>query len=117
MSDKVVIFDTTLRDGEQSPGCSMTLDEKVILARQIEKLGVDIIEAGFPAASDGDFNSVRTVAQEIPPVSGSVHSVILSNGSNECPTFNGVQVYTNLGLHRFIRDIDGGTSKFTLCQQ
>jgi 2-isopropylmalate synthase len=71
-SDKIQIFDTTLRDGEQSPGCSMTLDEKLTLARQIEKLGVDIIEAGFPAASDGDFESVRTVAQEIrrPSIAG-----------------------------------------------
>ncbi len=71
-TEKIQIFDTTLRDGEQSPGCSMTLDEKVTLARQIEKLGVDIIEAGFPAASDGDFESVRTVAQKIrrPSIAG-----------------------------------------------
>ena len=50
MTDRVVIFDTTLRDGEQSPGCSMHPAEKVRLARQLEKLGVDIIEAGFPIA-------------------------------------------------------------------
>jgi 2-isopropylmalate synthase len=62
---KVFIFDTTLRDGEQSPGCSMNLDEKLHLARQLEKLGVDIIEAGFPIASDGDFASVRQIAREI----------------------------------------------------
>ncbi len=71
-SEKIHIFDTTLRDGEQSPGCSMTLDEKLVLARQIEKLGVDIIEAGFPAASDGDFESVHMVAKEIrkPAIAG-----------------------------------------------
>ncbi len=59
---KVAIFDTTLRDGEQSPGCSMDLEEKVRLARQLETLGVDVIEAGFPIASDGDFAAVRAVA-------------------------------------------------------
>src|SRR5271166_306853 len=59
------IFDTTLRDGEQSPGCSMNLSEKLALARQLERLGVDVIEAGFPIASEGDFESVRAVAQEL----------------------------------------------------
>jgi 2-isopropylmalate synthase len=59
---KITIFDTTLRDGEQSPGCSMDLDEKVRLARQLETLGVDVIEAGFPIASEGDFAAVRAVA-------------------------------------------------------
>jgi 2-isopropylmalate synthase len=63
-SDKVTIFDTTLRDGEQSPGCSMNLDEKVALARQLETLGVDVIEAGFPIASEGDFVAVEAVAAE-----------------------------------------------------
>jgi 2-isopropylmalate synthase len=66
MSDETIrIFDTTLRDGEQSPGCSMKLSEKVALARQLEKLGVDIIEAGFPIASEGDFESVRAISEEI----------------------------------------------------
>jgi 2-isopropylmalate synthase len=59
---KVFIFDTTLRDGEQSPGCSMTIEEKVRVARQLELLNVDIIEAGFPIASPGDFEGVRQVA-------------------------------------------------------
>jgi 2-isopropylmalate synthase len=61
----VQIFDTTLRDGEQSPGASMTAEQKVIIARQLEKLGVDVIEAGFAASSDGDFDSVRRVSQEV----------------------------------------------------
>ncbi|HEV2829905.1 MAG TPA: 2-isopropylmalate synthase [Pyrinomonadaceae bacterium] len=61
---KIAVFDTTLRDGEQSPGCSMNLAEKVRMARQLEALGVDIIEAGFPIASDGDFDAVRAVAEE-----------------------------------------------------
>ena len=60
--DKLIIFDTTLRDGEQSPGASMTRDEKIRVARALELMRVDIIEAGFPIASDGDFESVRAVA-------------------------------------------------------
>jgi 2-isopropylmalate synthase len=63
-SERVSIFDTTLRDGEQSPGCSMDLQEKVRLARKLQALGVDIIEAGFPIASDGDFAAVQAVAAE-----------------------------------------------------
>jgi 2-isopropylmalate synthase len=62
---RVRIFDTTLRDGEQSPGCSMNLGEKLRLARQLERLGVDIIEAGFPIASQGDFDSVQAVAETV----------------------------------------------------
>jgi len=65
MIEKVFIFDTTLRDGEQSPGASMNTAEKVRLATQLEKLGVDIIEAGFPAASEGDFEAVTQVAKKI----------------------------------------------------
>jgi 2-isopropylmalate synthase len=68
----ITIFDTTLRDGEQSPGCSMRLDEKLRMARQLDRLGVDVIEAGFPIASDGDFESVSAVAQEVrrPKIAG-----------------------------------------------
>jgi 2-isopropylmalate synthase len=65
MSDKLYIFDTTLRDGEQSPGASMTREEKVRIARSLERMGVDIIEAGFPIASIGDFESVQAVANTI----------------------------------------------------
>ncbi|MFI5182945.1 MAG: 2-isopropylmalate synthase [Vicinamibacteria bacterium] len=65
MSGRITIFDTTLRDGEQSPGCSMNPTEKVRLARQIERLGADVIEAGFPIASQGESDSVKAVAAEI----------------------------------------------------
>jgi len=70
--EKIRIFDTTLRDGEQSPGASMNLDEKIRLARQLERLNVDVIEAGFPSSSPGDFESVRRIAQEIrgPQIAG-----------------------------------------------
>ena len=65
MNERLYIFDTTLRDGEQSPGASMTAAEKIRIARQLEKLKVDIIEAGFPAASEGDSQAVKMVAKEI----------------------------------------------------
>src|SRR5579875_852362 len=65
VSDVVRVFDTTLRDGEQSPGASMTTEEKVAVARQLDRLGVDIIEAGFPAASPGDADAVRAVAEVV----------------------------------------------------
>ncbi|MBM3376883.1 MAG: 2-isopropylmalate synthase [Betaproteobacteria bacterium] len=65
MADRLIVFDTTLRDGEQSPGASMTRDEKVRIARQLERLRVDVIEAGFAAASPGDFEAVRAVAESI----------------------------------------------------
>ena len=65
MKDKLIIFDTTLRDGEQSPGASMTRDEKIRIAKALERLKVDVIEAGFPAASPGDFEAVQAVAKVI----------------------------------------------------
>ncbi len=65
MADKIIIFDTTLRDGEQSPGASMTRDEKLRIARQLERLRVDVIEAGFAASSNGDFAAVKAIADAI----------------------------------------------------
>ena len=61
----ISIMDTTLRDGEQAPGCSMTLDEKLLLAQQLARLGVDVIEAGFPIASQGDFEAVSEIARQV----------------------------------------------------
>src|SRR5688572_27854126 len=68
MSDRVYIFDTTLRDGEQSCGCSMTVAEKLRMAQQLETLGVDIMEAGFPAASEGDLEAVNRIGRELSTV-------------------------------------------------
>jgi 2-isopropylmalate synthase len=62
---RIIIFDTTLRDGEQSPGCSMNVQEKLRLAQQLDRLGVDVIEAGFPIASDGDFEAVQLIAAKV----------------------------------------------------
>src|SRR5882724_7899809 len=64
-SRPIVIFDTTLRDGEQSPGCSMNLEEKLEVAQALVDLGVDVMEAGFPIASPGDFEAVREIANTI----------------------------------------------------
>jgi 2-isopropylmalate synthase len=66
MSERVYIFDTTLRDGEQSPGCSMTVPEKLLMARKLVELGVDILEAGFPIASEGEYEAVTAVSKEFP---------------------------------------------------
>ena len=63
--DRVLVFDTSLRDGEQAPGCSMNGDEKLLFARKLQELGVDIIEAGFPIASAGDAEAVRRISTEI----------------------------------------------------
>ena len=64
MADRVLIFDTTLRDGEQSPGISLNASEKLEIAQQLARLGVDIIEAGFPIASPGDFEAVQGIARD-----------------------------------------------------
>lgn len=63
--ERIIIFDTTLRDGEQSPGCSMNLEEKLRVAQQLESMGVDVIEAGFPIASNGDFEAVNEIAKRV----------------------------------------------------
>ena len=65
MSERLFIFDTTLRDGEQVPGCQLNTVEKIQVARQLEALGVDIIEAGFPVSSPGDFNSVIEISKAV----------------------------------------------------
>ena len=65
MTDHLIIFDTTMRDGEQSPGASITREEKLRIAKQLERMRVDVIEAGFPAASNGDFEAVKAVAEAI----------------------------------------------------
>ena len=65
MSDRLFIFDTTLRDGEQVPGCQLNTVEKIQVAKQLEQLGVDVIEAGFPISSPGDFNSVVEISKAV----------------------------------------------------
>ena len=71
-TDRVIIFDTTLRDGEQSPGATLNVDEKLTIARQLARLGVDVIEAGFPYSSRGDFDAVQQIADKVGTESGPI---------------------------------------------
>ncbi|MDQ7832854.1 MAG: 2-isopropylmalate synthase [Desulfovibrionaceae bacterium] len=100
MSERVSIFDTTLRDGEQSPGATMTPQEKVRMARQLETLGVDIIEAGFPAASDGDFESVRMIAAAVKNVQ--VAALCRALKSDIDRGFGAIKDAANPRIHTFI---------------
>ena len=89
--DRLIIFDTTLRDGEQSPGASMNLAEKLEVAHALKELGVDIIEAGFPIASPGDFEAVQGIARQVPGpiICGlarcNADDIDRARGSVECP--------------------------------
>ena len=100
----VKIFDTTLRDGEQSPGASMTVEQKVVIARQLEKLGVDVIEAGFAASSDGDFESVRRVCREVKRPR--VLSLARSQEGDIERALKAVEHAANPGIHIFIATSD-----------
>ncbi len=98
--EKVRIFDTTLRDGEQSPGCSMSAGEKLVLAKQLERLGVDTIEAGFAASSKGDFDSVRSIGEEIH--NSTVVSLCRTLISDIDRAAEALRDTDNWGLHTFI---------------
>jgi 2-isopropylmalate synthase len=100
MSDRLVIFDTTLRDGEQSPGAAMTRDEKVRIARQLEKMRVDVIEAGFAAASNGDFESVRAVAEVVKD--STVCSLARANENDVRRAGEAVRAARSKRIHTFI---------------
>lgn len=104
MNNRIVIFDTTLRDGEQSPGCTMNLNEKLMLARQLEKLGVDVIEAGFPAASEGDFEAVKAIAQEVDQ--SIVCGLARALESDITRTWEAVKEAKNPRIHTFIATSD-----------
>lgn len=101
---KIIIFDTTLRDGEQSPGCSMNPDEKLRMARQLEKLGVDIIEAGFPVASDGDFLSVQQIAREVRGCS--ICGLARANYPDINRAWDAIKDASNPRLHVFLSSSD-----------
>ena len=104
-ADNIVrIFDTTLRDGEQSPGASMTVEQKVVIARQLEKLGVDVIEAGFAASSEGDFESVARVCKEVRRPR--VLSLARSQEGDINRALKAVEHAKNPGIHVFIATSD-----------
>ncbi len=104
MPDKVYIFDTTLRDGEQSPGASLNLEEKLQIARHLELLNVDVIEAGFPIASPGDFEAVQAVAREIrgPQIAGLARAFVKDIDA----AWEAVKEAANPRIHTFISTSD-----------
>jgi 2-isopropylmalate synthase len=100
MTDRVYVFDTTLRDGEQSPGGTMTSSEKIEVARQLVRLGVDIMEAGFPAASPGDLDAVRNIAKEVKGVV--VAGLARANPSDIDAAWEAVQHAEAARIHTFV---------------
>ncbi|MCP5264994.1 MAG: 2-isopropylmalate synthase [Burkholderiaceae bacterium] len=100
MSDRLIIFDTTLRDGEQSPGASMTKEEKLRIAKQLEKLRVDVIEAGFAASSNGDFEAVRSIAGAIKD--STVCSLARANDRDIARAAEALQGAKSMRIHTFI---------------
>ena len=100
MTDKLIIFDTTLRDGEQSPGASMTRDEKLRIARQLERLKVDVIEAGFAASSNGDFECVQAIARTIKD--STVCSLARANDRDIARAAEALKDSGNARIHLFI---------------
>jgi 2-isopropylmalate synthase len=104
MAERIIIFDTTLRDGEQSPGASMNKAEKLRLARQLEKLKVDVIEAGFPVASQGDFEAVALIAKEVRGLT--VTALSRTEKSDIDRAWEAVKTGANPRLHIFIATSD-----------
>ncbi|MFA7468716.1 MAG: 2-isopropylmalate synthase [Desulfotomaculaceae bacterium] len=104
MSNRVYIFDTTLRDGEQSPGVSLNTGEKLEIARQLARLGVDIIEAGFPITSQGDFNAVSTIAREVRGVT--VAALARTNSADIDRAWEAVKRADQPRIHTFIATSD-----------
>ena len=103
-NERVLIFDTTLRDGEQAPGCSMTVDEKLRLAQKLEALGVDIIEAGFPVASTGDFEAVQRVSRAMR--SASVAALARCRREDISLAWNAVRDARHPRIHAFLATSD-----------
>jgi len=100
MSDRLIIFDTTLRDGEQSPGATMTSSEKLETARHLAKLGVDVMEAGFPAASPGDLKAVQMIAREVKGVT--ICALARTNENDVTKAWEGVRGAESARIHTFI---------------
>ncbi|MCP4131901.1 MAG: 2-isopropylmalate synthase [bacterium] len=102
--NKIVIFDTTLRDGEQSPGFSMNMEEKILFAEQLERLGVDVIEAGFPVISEGDFEAVERIAKKIKTVQ--IAGLARANPKDIEAAWNAVKEAAYPRIHTFISSSD-----------
>ncbi len=113
-NDTVLIFDTTLRDGEQSPGATLNVEEKLEIARQLSRLGVDICEAGFPIASPGDFEAVRRIAEEVGPLTEGrkdgrpmvIAGLARANQDDISRAFDAVKVAPRHRIHTFLATSD-----------
>jgi len=103
-SERIIIFDTTLRDGEQSPGVSLNVEEKLQIGRQLKKLNVDVIEAGFPIASPGDFQSVKRIAQELRGLQ--VAALARANEKDIDTAWEAIKEGENPRIHTFIATSD-----------
>src|SRR5512141_1713247 len=115
-NNRILIFDTTLRDGEQCPGASMNLREKLEVARQLARLKVDVIEAGFPISSEGDFNAVQTIAREIkgPMVAGLARCVakdIDAAGAAVKPAGKNARIHVFLATSKIHREFKLGKAQ------
>ncbi len=112
--DTVLIFDTTLRDGEQSPGATLNVTEKLEIARQLSRLGVDVCEAGFPIASPGDFEAVRRIAQEVGPLTEGrktgqpmvIAGLARANQEDIARAYEAVKVAPRHRIHTFLATSD-----------
>ncbi len=106
-SDRVIIFDTTLRDGEQSPGATLNADEKLTIARQLARLGVDVIEAGFPYSSRGDFEAVHQIADLVGTPSGPIIcGLARANGKDIKAAAEALKPAAKGRIHTFISTSD-----------
>jgi len=112
--EKLVIFDTTLRDGEQSPGATLNIEEKIEIAKQLSRLGVDVCEAGFPIASPGDFEAVRRIAEEVGPLTEGrkngqpmvIAGLARANKQDIDRAFDAVKVAPRHRIHTFLATSD-----------
>src|SRR5438477_8042999 len=105
--DRILIFDTTLRDGEQAPGCTMTLDEKLAVAHQLARLRVDVIEAGYPAASDGDWAAVHQIAREVGGAAGpAICGLARANARDIERCWSAVEPAASARIHIFLATSD-----------
>ena len=105
MKDALIIFDTTMRDGEQSPGASMTKDEKLRIARALERMKVDVIEAGFPASSNGDFEAVKAIAGMVVGL-GRLDALVFTAGIGENSALIRSRVLARLGFLGLAEDAE-----------
>ena len=107
MDDYVRVFDTTLRDGEQAPGCTMTREEKLEVARQLARLGVTIIEAGFPAASSGDWDAVHAIAEEVGTPGGPIICGLARANAQDIRTcWTAIEPAARRRIHTFLATSD-----------